>query len=107
MNPSEFLSREIIRPLITLAIPGGVAIAPYVYLLHSNDTVRGFWTTHEVAMIFFLLVISLAVGLLLEDIGAEIEKFYRDQFDPTGNTWNNYLKKTSLLRRKRYSKYPC
>jgi hypothetical protein len=58
-------------------------------------------------MIFFLLVISLAVGLLLEDIGAEIEKFYRDQFDPTGNTWNNYLKKTSLLRRKRYSKYPC
>ena len=44
-------------------------------------------------MIFFLLVISLAVGLLLEDIGAEIEKFYRDQFDPTGTTWNNYLKK--------------
>ncbi|MBC1191909.1 hypothetical protein PN434_20770 [Microcystis aeruginosa CS-558/01A06] len=93
MNPSEFLSREIIRPLITLAIPGGVAIAPYVYLLHSNDTVRGFWEQHEVAMIFFLLVISLAVGLLLEDIGAEIEKFYRDQFDPTGTTWNSYLKK--------------
>ncbi len=44
MNPSEFLSREIIRPLITLAIPGGVAIAPYVYLLHNQYT---FSLTHK------------------------------------------------------------
>lgn len=95
MNPSEFLSREIIRPLITLAIPGGVAIAPYVYLLHTNATVVNLWENHETALIFFLLVISLAVGLLLEDIGSEIENFFFDCVEKNDPTWNKYLKKPS------------
>jgi hypothetical protein len=95
MNPSEFLSREIIRPLITLAIPGGVVIAPYVYLLHTNATVVNLWENHETALIFFLLVISLAVGLLLEDIGARIEKEFFDCVEKNDPTWNEYLKKPS------------
>jgi len=74
MDLTSALKNEIFRPLITIAVPGAVAIGPYILLVgHYVPKVRDFWSTNTYGFGFIVLFAILASGLILEDIGSRIE----------------------------------
>jgi MFS family permease len=89
---------ELFRPLATLVVPGGVAIGPYVLVAaYYFPGVASFWREHPSAFVAILVICIVAVGLIVEDLGAFIE---RDLWDSKlareneyhSDHWEQYLK---------------
>ncbi len=94
MNAFDLFKREILRPLVTLAIPGGLAISPLIYLFFLLiPRTRVFWDEHQTSFILIFVVISLAVGLILEDIGSRINDIYYWFIPDSNEIWHKYLAK--------------
>ena len=89
---------ELFRPLATLVVPGGVAIGPYVLVAaYYFPGVVSFWNEHPSAFVAIIVICILAAGLIVEDLGAFIErdfwdsKLARENEDHTDH-WEQYLK---------------
>jgi len=89
---------ELFRPLATLVVPGGVAIGPYVLVAgYYFPGVTLFWRDHPSAFVAILVICIVAVGLIVEDLGAFIErdfwdsKLAKDNEDHSDH-WEQYLK---------------
>ena len=89
---------ELFRPLATLVVPGGVAIGPYVLVVaYYFPAVTSFWNDHPSAFVAILVICIVTVGLIVEDLGAFIErdfwdsKLARDNADHSDH-WEQYLK---------------
>ena len=69
------LKSELFRPLVTLFLPGAVAVGPYILLirLRFQDSCDAFWKENPVVFMWVVLISVLAAGLVLEDLGARIE----------------------------------
>jgi len=98
MNPSDFLRREIIRPFVTLVVPGGIALTPYVLLLiRERRDVGTFVVSNSGTAALLVLFGAIAAGLILEDIGSWIESRLWDKKLAKKDkahfeTWREYLK---------------
>ncbi|MFN2511010.1 MAG: hypothetical protein ABR568_06140 [Pyrinomonadaceae bacterium] len=89
---------ELFRPLATLVVPGGVAIGPYVLVVgYYFPGVISFWRDHPSAFVAILVICIVAVGLIVEDLGAFIERDLWDSKLAKANEdhsdhWEQYLK---------------
>jgi hypothetical protein len=89
---------EVLRPLVTLAVPGTIAIAPYILVLgHYVPSVETFWSQHPSAFAALVVLVVVAAGFIIDDIGANIEFYIWDpllaRHDPAHVTnWHKYLK---------------
>lgn len=71
------LKSELFRPLVTLAIPGSIATAPFVLLALGRVTeLAAFRDTQPSMFVVILAMTVLAVGLVLEDVGARVETLW-------------------------------
>jgi hypothetical protein len=70
---------ELFRPLATLVVPGGVAVGPYVLVAgYYFPGVAFFWRDHPSAFVAIIVICIVAVGLIVEDLGAFIERDFWD-----------------------------
>lgn len=71
---------EVFRPLVTLILPGAVAVAPYfVGLMQKWMTFYTSVDANHTETAFLLFLLALFVGLVIEDIGAQIEDKILDE----------------------------
>lgn len=76
MDPSGVLKNEIFRPFASVIVPGSIAVTPYVLLLsHFVPATGTFFLAHSNAFIAAMLVVIVATGFLLENLGSQIECF--------------------------------
>lgn len=89
---------EVLRPFVTIVVPGLIANAPYVLLLgHYVPPVETFWTQHPQAFAVIFGAAVLAVGFIISDLGELLEVYAWDRClrkkDPDHtNKWHAYLK---------------
>jgi hypothetical protein len=86
---------EVLRPIVTLVIPGATAIAPWVIVVsYYIPKVAEFWKNHPTAFVAIITACVLSAGLILEDIGASIETFIWNRVadEATKQEWDKYLK---------------
>ena len=93
---------EVFRPLVTLVIPGTVAIAPYVLLLRARyGAVRQFWNDHTSTSVAVLGLAAVTIGLILEGVGAQIESRWDRRLTANDKShdenWWRYLRLTLPL----------
>ena len=92
------LKPEVLRPLITLVVPGTIAIGPFVLITgHYVPAVERFWTQHATAFSVLVALAILATGFVIDDFGTHIEVEWWDpqisSNHPDHDTnWNRYLK---------------
>lgn len=90
------LKSEIFRPLVTLAVPSSIAIAPFVLVVLARfSEVERYWRVHPSAIIAVILVVIVAGALILEDVGSRIEK----------SCWNRLIKKGDSQFETNWRKY--
>jgi hypothetical protein len=99
MNLSSTFNAEVFRPIATIAVPGSFAILPYVLIAtHKYEGLILFWDKHEATFIVIITLIVIAVGLVLENLGSEIEARIWDPLCKKSNSchdtnWYKYLRK--------------
>jgi hypothetical protein len=97
MDIGEVVKNEVFRPLTSVAIPGALAVAPYVILAqHYVPHVLDFWHDHDAAFSAMVVGCMLAAGLLLEDVGALLEVHIIDplvqrKHEEHYENWRKYL----------------
>jgi hypothetical protein len=97
MDVSSALKNEIFRPLATVIVPGGFAVAPFI-LVTANYVpyVIQFLTNHPTAFSIAIFLAIIAAGLVLEDIGSSIEvlwdRLLSRKFEDRKSNWEQYLK---------------
>ena len=98
-------SAEIFRPLITLLIPGFWALSPGVIaLLVLDSRVWQFVQLHSTASSLCFLAVSVALGMILENLGGEIEnRFFRLYPESAVADWYRYLALTLVPEPVAYS----
>jgi hypothetical protein len=80
MNVADLFKREIFKPFVTLLIPGTFTIIPYVLvIISSHPKLLDFWSNNAGSSLTILLLIAVAVGLILEDIGSWVEASVLDE----------------------------
>ena len=97
MDIDKAVSNDVFKPLVSIAIPGGIAVAPYVILAqHYIPATTAFWHDHDAAFTSIVVAVILAIGLMLEDLGALIESRLDASLDKKTSSqvsnWNAYLK---------------
>jgi hypothetical protein len=98
MDLLDAFKSEVFRPLVTLIVPGAIALAPYpVVLGYYVPKVPSFWEDHPSGFVAILIVCIIAAGLILENLGAFIESSFWDKRmarkdDTHQGTWDEYLK---------------
>lgn len=92
-------SSEFLRPLATLILPGLLMLVPYAILaFYDLNEIASFTTQNHAEAVGAICVLSIFLGLVLEDIGAQIEqRLYkrlckRDSKFSIGKDWYPYLK---------------
>lgn len=92
------LRSELFRPLVTLIVPGAIAVAPFVLIVQSRiPAASAFWNDHPAAFVSAFLTVVVATGLVLEDVGARIEESAWDRLmsrkdDKFSSEWRSYLR---------------
>jgi hypothetical protein len=100
MNIESSLKDDIFRPLATTIVPGALAVSPYiaiaaVYVPHIVQ----FWHDYTNAFAAIVGILTIAAGLICEDIGSELEVNWIDRrmkkSDPEFHArWQQYLQLT-------------
>src|ERR1700723_1510607 len=83
---------EIFRPVVTLLIPGFWAMTPWTIsmFLHYPTT----WTfacAHREGCGLVYVVVATAFGMIFEDLGARLEKFFFERRTKDYSNWFAYL----------------
>jgi hypothetical protein len=96
MEVTGVLKNEIFRPFASVIVPGSIAVTPYVMLLsHYVPTTEKFFLAHPNAFAAAMVVVIVAFGFFLENIGSRIETLIDNAIKkkvPTHSTiWMEYL----------------
>lgn len=91
---------EVFRPLATIVIPGATAISVwFVALLQRYKVFRDLVAPNHTEAILVLILVSIAVGLLVEDVGSRVESRCFDklivrkpEFVDHEKEWYEYLR---------------
>jgi hypothetical protein len=91
------LKSELFKPLVTLLVPGAIAVGPYVLVAHGRiPACETFWKEHSVAFVSVVLIGVIAAGLVLENIGSRIEsgwdKLLGRKIKGFEDDWHAYLR---------------
>jgi hypothetical protein len=87
---------EVLRPFISVVVPGLIAVSPYVLLLGYYVTpVQTFWGAHSHAFAGLLAAAVLAVGFILSDFGELIEV----------HLWDRKLKTIDQKHEEKWERY--
>jgi hypothetical protein len=79
MELASTFKSEIFRPIVTVLIPGTIAAFPYLLLAaHSFPALADYRDNHEIPYYAIVFLVVVAVGFLLEDVGARIEAHWID-----------------------------
>jgi hypothetical protein len=98
MDLSAPFKPEVLRPMVTLVVPGTIAVGPFVLILGEYvEAVATFWQQHPKAFTAILVLVVLAAGYILDDIGTFFEKYIIDKrLRGSGSDhaaqWKSYLK---------------
>ena len=96
MDLTSTLRGEAFRPMATIIAPGAFGLAPFAALAYSASGIgREFWDAHPIAVGVALFILSIAFGLVFENIGSRVEHWIDKSVarkDPTFDpTWRAYL----------------
>lgn len=97
MQAADIFQRKVLRTLITLVLPGAILFAPYfAVLLHHYPNWADYWIKSPGSTLVVGFVASLAVGLIIDNLGTFIEARIWDKLltrvDPEHmNNWWKYL----------------
>ncbi|MBZ5554765.1 MAG: hypothetical protein LAO21_18765 [Acidobacteriia bacterium] len=97
MDPLSAFRTEVLRPIVTIVVPGSIATAPFVLLArYYFPQTYTLWEQHPSAFVTILTVCVLAVGFILEDLGGHIEKDLWDhrikkKYQRHDEDWYKYL----------------
>lgn len=81
MDMVKTLQSEIFRPFVILVIPGAIAVAPYLFLLiHFFPSIVIFFSERTSLAWMVGSGAIIAAGLIIEDVGSEIEARLLDRF---------------------------
>jgi hypothetical protein len=91
---------EVFRPLVTIVIPGAMAISVwFVVLLQKFTKLYDLAEANHTETTLLLALCSVAAGLLIEDVGSRFESRYLDrrlgarpEFSAHSEEWNQYLR---------------
>lgn len=89
MNALSLLNKEITKPLITLLIPGLMIVVPIVLILYENPSFYILWNRDITLSLIAMTLISLGMGLVLEDVSSRIENSLRRLFFKKRNNFSN------------------
>ena len=82
LSMGEFFKREVFRPFATLIVPGVITVFPYAtQLLYTYPDIQTFAHANVGASVVIGVIFALAVGLILEDVGAKIEVLWDSILD--------------------------
>lgn len=74
MDLTSTLKGDAFRPFATLVAPGAIGLAPWALLAYAAmPEGREFWNAHPLATGIALFILSIAFGLVFENLGARIE----------------------------------
>lgn len=80
MDFSAPFKNEVFRPIATLLLPGAVALLPYAAVLwYDYPGLRLFLESHPTGYSLVFLLLALALGFILEDVGSRIEGLIWDE----------------------------
>lgn len=96
MDFTSAFKSEIFRPLVTLFVPGCIAVAPHIVVAnYYAKQVGEFWDKYPSAFTFLAVIFVLAAGLTLEDIGMAIERLWDRLLEKSKpghiEQWHEYL----------------
>jgi hypothetical protein len=97
-NVFSAFTNEVFKPLVTLLIPGAIALSPYyVALLWKYPNLRDLVGKNHTETSWILVLVMLSLGLLIEDLGSQIETRFDDQADKSSRgshmrNWYAYLR---------------
>jgi len=91
---------EVFRPLVTIVIPGAMAISVwFVVLLQKFTKLYDLAVGNHAETTLLLALCSVAAGLLIEDVGSRFESRYLDgrlgaqpDFSAHSEEWKQYLR---------------
>jgi hypothetical protein len=94
LDLSAAFKTEVYRPIVTIVIPGAIALVPLGYYLNARYSgLRIFGDDHPLLTSVTVLLAAIALGFLFEDIGSRIEN----------DLWERALGKCPRARREWYS----
>jgi hypothetical protein len=91
------LKPEVLRPLITLVVPGTIALGPFVIIAaHYVPEIEKFWTAHPNAFTVLLSLAILTTGFVIDDFATNIEAHLWDpklerKHKLHATNWKRYL----------------
>lgn len=97
MDLLSFIKNEFFRPLATLIIPGSIAFSSWSILIAKiNPRLLEISASSNSLLVTIFIGLSLAIGMLLEDLGSRIEiicdnRLYKSD-PPAEKRWSDYLK---------------
>ena len=93
MDFVNVLKNELFRPVATLIVPGSLAFFPYALLIANiNPGVVSVWEGHNGVVVTMFLMVALALGMVIENIGSLIEILIDGVLgDEHINRWREYL----------------
>jgi hypothetical protein len=85
---------EVFRPLVTLLIPGSLAVLPYIlYLIDRYRSIAAFVEHNPITSVCTLIAAALFIGMILEDLGTHIEDGWDSRLgEPHYSDWVKYLR---------------
>lgn len=112
MEPLKDLKLDVNRIILELFVPGIFSVLPFFILfINKVPPANKYFSNSEGMATLVLFILSITVGLILEDIGSNIELYIWDcinlkKFPNHKNEWEQYLElniaKNSNLIAQRY-----
>lgn len=93
MEFANVLKNEIFRPVATLLVPGTITFFPYALLIAKlNPGVVDVWEKHNGVVVALFLILALALGMFIENIGSLLETLVDEvRGEEHISRWNEYL----------------
>ena len=98
MDTFKDFNFDINRFILQLLIPGIFALFPYfLIILNNSESINNYFISNIFMMNAVLIIVSLTVGLLLENVGSVYEVVCLDKsntikYPNHEDEWNQYLK---------------
>jgi hypothetical protein len=97
-NVFSAFTNEVFKPLVTLLIPGAIALTPhFVALLWQFPQLSSLVKDNHTETSWTLLLVMLALGLLIEDLGSQVENHFDTEAEKESkgthmHNWYAYLR---------------
>jgi len=97
MDMTSVVKNEVFRPLVTIVIPGAIAIFPFVLFVNGHfPALAVYRDTHEPVYFTVVALLTLCAGMLMGDLGTYVEdwfdKLLAHRYPKALEQWYAYLR---------------